>query len=91
MTAAANGDSIAIAAGTYAESVMTDRRLNFLGAGGGTIESAAGTTTIAPASGSALILNNGGSVRAIRALGASSFIDSPGIVFPPPPAARATS
>src|SRR5690349_8230516 len=86
VTAAVNGDSIAIAAGTYAESIMTDKRLNFIGAGGGTIESPAGATTIAPASGSALILNNGGSVRAIRALGSSSFIGSAGIVLQPPAA-----
>src|SRR5215218_7462245 len=49
VSAAADGDTIRIAAGSYAESISTTKRLSFVGAG-------AGATTIAPASGSALTL-----------------------------------
>lgn len=71
ITAASNGDTIAIAAGTYAEAISTSKRLNFLGAGGGTLESAAGATTIAPPSGMAIQLEAGGSLRGLRAVGSS--------------------
>lgn len=83
VSAAANDDTIRIAAGTYAESIVTPKRLAFVGAGGGTIESAAGATTIAPASGAALSLSAGGTVRSLRAVGSSGFSGFSGLVFQP--------
>src|SRR3954453_12654309 len=66
VAAASNDDTIKIAAGTYAESVSTTKRLSFVGAG-------ADATTIAPAGNAALILSRGGSVSALRALGAGGI------------------
>lgn len=83
VAAAANDDTIRIAAGTYAEAINTAKQLTFVGAGGGTIESAAGATTIAPASGAALALSAGGTVRSLRAVGSSGFSGFGGLVFQP--------
>ena len=71
--AAPTGDTIKIAAGTYGESISTTKSLSFVGAGAGTLGSAAGATVIAPPSGSAFNLSRGGSLRALRAVGATSF------------------
>jgi hypothetical protein len=73
VTAAANDDTIRIAPGSYPESITTIKRLNFVGAGAGTLASSAGSTVIAPASGTALTLQRGGSVRSLRAVGATGF------------------
>jgi hypothetical protein len=81
--AAANDDTIRIAAGSYAENVNTPKRLTFVGAGGGTLESAAGTTTIAPAGGTPLTLSGGGTVRSLRAIGATSSSGSAALAFTP--------
>jgi hypothetical protein len=83
IAAASNGDTISIAAGTYPEAINTGKRLNFLGAGGGTLESAAGATTIAPASGVAIQLEGGGSLRGLRAVGASGFSGNNALYFSP--------
>jgi hypothetical protein len=83
ITAAANGDTISIAAGTYPEAINTDKRLNFLGAGGGTLESAAGATTIAPPSGMAIWLEGGGSLRGLRAVGSSGSTGNNALYFAP--------
>jgi hypothetical protein len=83
VTAAVNDDTIQIAAGTYAESIATTKRLNFVGAGAGTLASAAGATVIAPASGFALNLSRGGSVRALRAVGSTGFTGSSAIGMSP--------
>src|SRR5215212_3178084 len=76
VSAAADGDTIRIAAGTYGESISTTKPLSFVGAG-------SGATTIAPASGSALTLLRGGSVRSLRAVGASGFIGSTALRLSP--------
>jgi hypothetical protein len=76
VSAASNDDTIQIAAGSYAESISTTKRLTFAGAG-------SGATTIAPASGPALSLSRGGSVRSLRALGASGFAGSTAVVLHP--------
>jgi hypothetical protein len=83
VTAAANDDTIRIAAGTYAESVSTTKRLNFVGAGSGTLASTAGATDVAPASGAAITLSRGGSVRALRAVGATGFSGGNALVLIP--------
>jgi hypothetical protein len=84
VTAASNDDTIRIAAGTYAEAVNTPKRLTFVGAGGGTLESSAGATTIAPpSSGPAISLAGGGTVRSLRAVGATGFIGGAGIAVWP--------
>jgi hypothetical protein len=63
-------DTIRIAAGNYVENVDAGaKRLNFVGAGAGTLTSDAGATVIAPASGAALSLPSGGSVTALKAKG----------------------
>lgn len=83
ITAAANGDTVRIAAGTYAEQIVTDKRLDFIGAGGGTLASGAGTTTIAPPAGAAIQLGGGGSLRGLRAVGASGFSGNTALYFVP--------
>jgi hypothetical protein len=70
VTSSATGDTIRIAAGTYAENVDAGvKGLNFVGAGAGTLASDAGATVIAPASGTALSMPSGGSVAALKARG----------------------
>jgi hypothetical protein len=81
--AAVNDDTIQIAAGTYAESITTTKRLNFVGAGAGTLNSAAGATVIAPASGYAFNLPRGGSLRSLRAVGSTGFTGSTAISLAP--------
>jgi hypothetical protein len=83
VTAAANDDTIRIAAGTYAEAVSTTKRLNFIGAGSGTLASATGATVIAPGSGTAMMLSRGGSVRSLRAVGATGFSGGYGVYVAP--------
>jgi len=83
VTAAATDDTIRIAAGTYTEAITTPKRLTFVGAGSGTLESAAGATVIAPASGTALTLSGGATIRSLRALGATSFIGGTALSFVP--------
>jgi hypothetical protein len=73
VTAAANDDTVRIAAGSYAEAITTTKRLSFVGAGAGTLASAAGATVVAPSAGSAFTLQSGGSVRGVRAVGSSGF------------------
>jgi hypothetical protein len=83
VTAASNDDTIRIAAGTYAESVSTTKRLNFVGAGSGTLASATGATVIAPPAGTAITLSRGGSVRSLRAVGATGFSGGSALVLAP--------
>ena len=83
VTAAANDDTIRIAAGTYAESVSTTKRLNFVGAGSGTLASTTGATVVAPAAGTAITLSRGGSVRSLRAVGATGFSGGNALVLIP--------
>jgi hypothetical protein len=67
---AEDGDTVQIAAGVYPEAVATDERLNFVGAGAGTLESDAGATVIeAPAFMEALLMEGGGSARDLKARG----------------------
>jgi hypothetical protein len=73
VTAASNDDTIRIAAGSYPESITTTKRLNFVGAGAGTLASSAGATVVMPGGGTAFTLPRGGSVRSLRAVGASGF------------------
>jgi hypothetical protein len=81
--AAIDGDTVSIAAGSYPEAISTAKRLHFAGAGAGTLASAAGATTIAPAVGIALNLSGGGSVRSLRAVGASGWIGSTALWLAP--------
>jgi hypothetical protein len=83
VTAAGNTDTIRIAAGTYAESINTNKQLNFEGAGSGTLDSDAGATVVKPASGGAFTLTGGGSLRSLKAVGASGFSGSHGIYLQP--------
>jgi hypothetical protein len=76
VSAASTDDTIRIAAGTYSESISTTTRLNFVGAG-------SGATTISPASGSALSLSRGGSVRSLRVIGATGFFGSTALLLQP--------
>lgn len=76
VTAASNDDTIKIAAGTYAESISTTKRLSFVGAG-------AGATTIAPTGNAALILSRGGSVSALRAVGADGVAGHTAVALQP--------
>src|SRR4051794_7165791 len=76
VSAAADGDTIRIAPRSYSESSSTAQRPSFGRAG-------SGATTIAPASGSALTLLRGGSVRSLRAVGASGFIGSTALRLSP--------
>ena len=83
VTAASNDDTIQIAAGSYAEAISTTKRLNFVGAGAGTLDSATGATVVAPASGIAFNLTRGGSLRALRAVGSTGFSGSGAISMQP--------
>jgi hypothetical protein len=76
VSAASDDDTIRIAAGTYNESISTTKRLSFVGAG-------AGATTISPASGPALALSRGGSIGALRAVGANGSSGSAAVVLQP--------
>jgi hypothetical protein len=76
VSAASDGDTIKIAPGTYSESISTTKRLSFVGAG-------AGATTIAPASGAALSVSRGGSISALRAVGANGSSGSAALVLQP--------
>jgi hypothetical protein len=72
---AASGDTIQIGPGTFVESVETDKVLTFVGAGAGTLGGFPPATTIQGPNGSgtagltALVLDAGGSVRDLRAIG----------------------
>ena len=76
VSAASDGDTIKLAAGNYDESISTTKRLSFTGAG-------AGSTTISPASGPALALSRGGSIGALRAVGADGSSGSAALVLQP--------
>jgi hypothetical protein len=67
---AEDGDTVQIAAGVYQEAVATDERLDFVGAGAGTLEADAGATVIeAPPFKEALLMEGGGSARNLKARG----------------------
>ena len=83
VTAAASGDTVKIAAGTYAEAISTSKTLNFVGAGAGTLASSAGATVVSPATGTAFTLPNGGSLQALRAVGSAGFMGNPALAFVP--------
>jgi len=83
VTAATNGDEIRIAAGVYDELITTDKRLHFVGAGPGTLDSDSGATVIAPTAGTALTLQKGGSVRFLRAIGSDGLIGGNGLILSP--------
>jgi len=76
VSAASDGDTIKLAAGDYHESISTTKRLSFTGAG-------AGHTTISPSSGPALALSRGGSIGALRAVGADGSSGSAALVLQP--------
>jgi hypothetical protein len=84
VTAASNGDTIDIAAGTYAEAISTNKSLNFVGAGSGTLSSTTGATVIAaPPGATAFNLTRGGSLRSLRAVGGSSISGGTAITLSP--------
>jgi hypothetical protein len=102
---AANGDTIQIGKGNFIEEVNTDKALNFVGAGAGTVAlPLAATRIIGPAGTSsaghpAMSLPSGGTVRGLRVEGgpgsSSSVVPSgeaggTGIVFPSDTSASAT-
>jgi hypothetical protein len=72
---ASNGDTIQIGAGTFVESVQTDKVLTFTGAGSGTLDGIPAVTVIRGPAGTtgtgstALELPNGGTVSSLRAQG----------------------
>jgi hypothetical protein len=64
---AVDDDTIAIGPGTFHESVSTNERLDFVGTGAGTLDAPAGTIVQGVAQ--AFSLQNGGSLRSLRAIG----------------------
>jgi hypothetical protein len=79
---AGGGDTIQIGAGTYTESVDTEKVLTFIGAGGGTLDGLPAATLIrglaAPSAAGtpALELFHGGEVRSLRAEGGQGANES---------------
>jgi hypothetical protein len=76
VAAAADDDEVRIAAGVYAESVGTTKRLSFVGAGNG-------STVIAPPFGNAFSLARGGSLRSLRAVGPTGVAGATAVLFQP--------
>lgn len=78
VNAAAAGDTIRIGPGSYPDEVTTAKELHFAGAGAGTLDSfdAASQTRIVGPSGTggkpAIVLNGGGSVASIQAVGGNA-------------------
>lgn len=84
--AAASGDTIRIATGTYEGlSTVPNKPLEFVGAGPGTLESSAGATVVRGADSSsgsgrsAFFLDEGGAVRSLRAEGGQGAAGSGGL------------
>lgn len=86
VAAAGGGDTVRIAAGTYAEAVDTSKVLTFQGAGRGTPDDTSGATVVEPPPaaepGPAFRLSNGGTLRDLQAHGANWLPDGSGIPGP---------